>query len=77
MRIRKKGNKSGVPLLIKIPIFGVLFGVHDLQNKKRELVLLMTPHIITDHIQSNAVTREFKGKVDTIRKDLEKREESK
>jgi general secretion pathway protein D len=70
----RKRNKGGVPLLSKIPILGALFGVHDLQDKKRELVLLMTPHIITDHVQSKTVTDEFKDKVESIKRDLEKRE---
>jgi general secretion pathway protein D len=73
----RKRNKSGVPLLSKIPILGALFGVHDLQNKKRELVLLMTPHIITDHIQSSAVTDEFKEKVEGLKKELEKERKKK
>jgi len=68
----KKRNKGGVPLLSKIPLLGALFGTHDLQDKKKELVLLMTPHIITDHIQSKTVTDDFKEKVEGIKKELEK-----
>ena len=68
----KKRNKGGVPLLSRIPILGALFGVHDLQDKKRELVLLMTPHIITDHIQSKTVTDEFREKIEGLKKELEK-----
>lgn len=70
-------NKSGVPVLSKIPILGGLFGSQDYEKHKTELMLLLTPHVITDIDQSNAITREFKGKVDTIRKDLEKKERSK
>ena len=73
----RKRNKSGVPLLSKIPLLGGLFGVHDLQDKKRELVLLMTPHIITDHLQSKTVTDEFKEKVEGLRKELEKEKKKK
>ena len=72
MRIQKKGIRGGVPLLSKIPLLGALFGTHDLQDKKKELVLLMTPHIITDHIQSKTVTDDFKEKVEGIKKELEK-----
>jgi general secretion pathway protein D len=71
----KKRNKGGIPILSRIPILGALFGFHDFQDKKRELVLLMTPHIITDHIQSNAVTQEFREKVEGIKKELEEREQ--
>ncbi len=70
----KKRNKGGIPLLSRIPILGALFGFHDLQDKKRELILLMTPHIITDHIQSDAVTKEFREKVEGVRKELEEKQ---
>ena len=68
----RKRNKGGVPLLSKIPLLGALFGTHDYGDKKRELILLMTPHIITDHIQSKSVTEEFKERVEGLKKELEK-----
>jgi len=74
MEDTKERNMSGVPFLSRIPILGALFGTHDYKYKKIELVLLMTPHIITDHIQSRAVTQEFRDKIESIRKELEKRE---
>jgi len=64
--------KSGVPLLSKIPILGALFGFQEYIYKKTELVVLLTPHIITDHIQSKTVTDDFKEKVDGLKKQLEK-----
>jgi len=70
----KVRNKGGVPLLSRIPILGALFGTQDFQNKKTELILMMTPHIITDHIQSNAVTKEFRDKVEGLKKELEEKE---
>jgi general secretion pathway protein D len=68
----KQRNKSGVPFLSKIPILGALFGFHDLQDKKTELILMMTPHIITDQTQSKSVTEEFRDKVEGIKKELYK-----
>jgi general secretion pathway protein D len=68
----KTRNKGGVPLLHKIPILGGLFGTQEYSNDKTELILLMTPHIITDHIQSKTITDEFKDKVEGIKKELEK-----
>jgi general secretion pathway protein D len=73
----KKRNKGGIPLLSRIPILGALFGTHDFQDKKRELILLMTPHIITDHIQSRTVTDDFRDKVEGLKKELEKKEKKK
>ncbi len=74
---QRKRNKGGIPFLSKIPILGALFGFHDFEDKKRELVLLMTPHIITDHIQSRTVTDEFRDKVEGLKKELEKMEKKK
>jgi general secretion pathway protein D len=71
----KDASKSGVPLLSKIPLLGGLFGLQKKGQKKTELVLLLTPHVITDIGQSNAVTREFRERVETIKKDLEKKEQ--
>jgi general secretion pathway protein D len=68
----KDVKKSGIPLLSKIPIIGALFGSQEYTFSKTELVLLMTPHIITDHIQSKNVTEEFKEKVEGLKKELEK-----
>jgi len=69
----KNVTKSGIPLLSRIPILGALFGKKVYTIGKTELILLMTPHIITDHTQSRAVTDEFRNKVEGIKKELEKR----
>jgi general secretion pathway protein D len=64
--------KTGFPLLSKIPILGALFGYQTYEKKKTELILLMTPYIITDQIQSKSVTEEFKERVEGLKKELEK-----
>ncbi|OGP88489.1 MAG: type II secretion system protein GspD [Deltaproteobacteria bacterium RBG_16_48_10] len=71
----KTANKSGVPVLSKIPLLGPLFGYRDYGNKKTEFLLLLTPHVISDMIQSDAVTRDFRQKVETIRRQLKELEE--
>jgi general secretion pathway protein D len=67
----KSAKKSGIPLLSKIPLLGSLFGTQEYEKNKKELILLMTPHIITDHTRSRAVTEEFKEKLEGIKKTLE------
>ncbi len=67
----KSTKKSGIPLLSKIPLIGWLFGTQEYEKDKKELILLMTPHIITDHTQSRGVTEEFKGRLEGIKKELE------
>jgi type II secretory pathway component GspD/PulD (secretin) len=41
-------TKSGLPVLVDLPIIGRLFGVTTRQEIKRDLLILITPHIIDD-----------------------------
>lgn len=66
-------KKSGIPWISKIPIFGALFGYQDYGTARTELMLLLTPHVISDANQSSAVTREFRERVDSIRIELEQK----
>jgi general secretion pathway protein D len=70
----KEMNTSGLPLLSKIPLLGALFGYQTYTKKKHELLVLLTPHVITNLDQSNTATREFREKVEGIKKELEKKE---
>ena len=68
----KEKISKGVPILSRIPVLGGLFGFQEYDKKRTELIILMTPHIVTDHIQSKSVTEEFKEKLESIKKELEK-----
>jgi type IV pilus assembly protein PilQ len=39
-------NKSGIPLLSDLPLLGRLFSQTDTREEKRDLLILITPHII-------------------------------
>ena len=41
-------SKSGIPLLVDLPIIGRLFGETRTQDEKRDLLILVTPHIVDD-----------------------------
>lgn len=41
-------SKSGIPLLVDLPLIGRLFGVTRTSEQKRDLLILVTPHIIDD-----------------------------
>jgi type IV pilus assembly protein PilQ len=45
-------TKSGLPILVDLPIIGRLFGVTTRQEIKRDLLILITPHIIDDGQQA-------------------------
>lgn len=41
-------TKAGIPLLVDLPLIGRLFGVTNRQETKRDLLILITPHIVDE-----------------------------
>ena len=41
-------TKTGIPLLVDLPLIGKLFGHTATQEEKRDLLILVTPHIVDD-----------------------------
>jgi type IV pilus assembly protein PilQ len=41
-------SKSGIPILVDLPLIGRLFGTTRRQEEKRDLLILVTPHIVDD-----------------------------
>jgi type IV pilus assembly protein PilQ len=44
-----QNTTSGIPLLMDIPIIGRLFRTERKQEQKRDLLIMVTPHIIGEH----------------------------
>jgi type IV pilus assembly protein PilQ len=44
-------SKAGIPLLVDLPIIGKLFGFSTDRERRRDLIILVTPHIIDDGAQ--------------------------
>jgi len=50
-------TKSGIPLLVDLPFIGRLFGYTTRQEQRRDLLILITPHIIDEGQLSNEAVR--------------------
>jgi len=61
---------GGIPLLSKIPVLGALFGTQTLSKTRTELVLLITPKIVSDPMQARQVTDELRDKLPSLEKIL-------
>ncbi len=72
IRNLKGDSNQSVPFLGKIPLLGFLFGKNKRTDERRELIILLTPHIITDENQSKTVTDEFREKIEGLKKNFEK-----
>lgn len=67
IRENKTRSTSGIPLLSKIPVVGALFGFQEYKRDRTELVLLITPKIVSDTTQARDVTRELRDKLPSLR----------
>ena len=47
-------TKSGIPFLVDLPILGKLFGFTNQSENRRDLLILVTPHIIDDLVTPSA-----------------------
>ena len=57
------GGTSGVPILSKMPGLGFLFGSDTNKKNKTELILLITPRVISNLHDVDFITEEFQNKV--------------
>ncbi|MEW6068957.1 MAG: secretin N-terminal domain-containing protein [Nitrospirota bacterium] len=74
---QKNTVREGIPLLSSIPIIGYLFGVTKDEVKKTELLVMVTPHVISSQEEADALTKEFQNKVRTIKERIEDIQEGK
>ncbi len=65
--------RSGLPFLSDIPVLGYLFGVTTDSVVKRELILLITPHVVADKEEADLLTEEYKSRIKEVRRKIEER----
>jgi len=69
---RRSKARSGIPYLMDIPVIGRFFGTTTDDNKRTELIMLITPRVIRTRDESITVTEEFKSTVGAVRNELER-----
>jgi general secretion pathway protein D len=68
----KTRDRSGIPYLMDVPVFGRFFGSTTEALRKTELIMLITPNVIRSRQESHRVTEEFKSRLSTVRNELER-----
>jgi general secretion pathway protein D len=63
IREDKTTSQAGIPGLRKMPLLGSLFGSEKVSKQKTELIVLITPHIVTNLEEGAKITRDMKEKV--------------
>ena len=56
---------GGIPFLKDIPVLGVLFGNKTRADTKREMVVLITPYVVNDSYEAEALTDAFRSRLGT------------
>ncbi|MEO8459130.1 MAG: type II secretion system secretin GspD [Dokdonella sp.] len=59
-------SDANVPGLSKIPILGRLFGSTDRKRQRTELIVMITPQVITNTEEARTVTEEYQRRFQTI-----------
>ena len=68
---RGGSSRSGIPFLSRIPIIGALFGTHTYFKDKAELIIMVTPHVISNTEDALTLTRQYQERVKTIKKKID------
>jgi general secretion pathway protein D len=66
---------SGVPFFSSIPLLGYLFSDTKDSKKKAELIILITPRVVTNINEAEIVSQEFRNKVEQIKKLIRRSED--
>jgi general secretion pathway protein D len=64
-------TRTGIPLLKDIPVLGYLFGSKGTRKDKKELIFILTPHVIKSKEHADQLTREFALRVHSLKSMLE------
>lgn len=55
IRDTRTNGKSGIPLLSDVPLVGNLFRSTTVDQRRTELIILLVPHVMRDHQETQAV----------------------
>ncbi len=61
-------SKTGIPYLMDIPVIGSLFGRTRWEKKRTELLIAITPHVVRNETEAQAMTEEFKSRIKELKK---------
>ncbi|MGV8803663.1 MAG: type II secretion system secretin GspD [Polaromonas sp.] len=64
----KQKGSAGLPYLSELPVVGALFGAKTETTTRSEMIITITPRVVTDYQQAREATAEFRQKLSGIRK---------
>jgi general secretion pathway protein D len=70
----KSLTRTRIPVLGDIPVLGAAFGSTNYTNKRSELVIFITPHVVTTIDQSKIMTDALREEMKKLRKDFQEKD---
>jgi general secretion pathway protein D len=65
-------TRTGIPYIMDIPVIGRFFRTTTDAVIRTDLIMLITPHVVSNRSQGTAVTEELKSKLSLLRNELER-----
>ncbi len=69
---KKSRSRTGIPILSDIPIIGGLFSTTTDTNSKTELLLMVTPYVISGEEEADMITKQFQDRVKVIKEQIQR-----
>jgi general secretion pathway protein D len=66
IRDRSSKTRDGVPLISAVPVLGALAGSRDNRRDRTELLVMLTPRVLRNSVEIQAVTDELREKIRSI-----------
>ncbi|MDA8432195.1 MAG: hypothetical protein M0Z60_04425 [Nitrospiraceae bacterium] len=63
----KQTTRNGLPLLSDLPLVGYLFGSTSSTHTRKELILMVTPRVISNYEEADSLTREVQERLKGIK----------
>ena len=70
IRDKRTNAEGGVPVLYKLPVVGALFGETEQNNERVELVVVLTPRVITSAEDALNITRDFRTRMQGLKEEF-------
>jgi general secretion pathway protein D len=71
MEEERERSREGIPFLSRLPVLGYLFGVTTDTLSKTELLILITPRVVTTVEEGESLTEEYINKAITLKRSME------
>jgi general secretion pathway protein D len=74
MEETKDKSYEGIPLLSELPILGPIFRYTEDVMTKKELIIIITPHVVSSKIEGDVLSQDFLGKLQEVKEFLSEKE---